>query len=664
MENNHESCNCNKHNHKHHESCSHHEHNHKHQQRCSHHNHNHGHHECCSHNDHNPGHHECGCSCHEHHEKSKSDAVRYFVSLILFILSFVFKDIYACTTLKILSVILCGYKILFYGVKSIVQIKFDENTLMAAASIASSIMGDFNEAYLIVLLFSIGEYLEEYAVEKSHRRIEGLISLTDDTVFDRKGNKIAAESVKIGDLLLLRPGDKLCVDGVITEGSTSFDTSNLTGESLPRDLITGDEILAGYVNTGKAIVYKATSDYSNSTTAKIKEYVEKARNHKADTEKFITSFAKIYTPAVIYIAFAIGIVFPLAGITTVIESIKRALTFMIASCPCALVISIPLSYYAAIGNASRHGILIKGSKHINTLAKADGIAFDKTGTLTEGKLKVSKITLTGSHTEEEILNFANALEINSSHPIAKAICNAATVKTYSAVDVKEHFGKGIEGVVDGRKVTIGNESLSQSCQRETKSGLTLYIDGVSEAVIELSDSVKSDAAETISLLKKYGIKEAYVLSGDSTKEVEKLGSFLKNVRCFGELLPNEKANKLNEIKSNHNGVIYVGDGVNDAPCLTAADFSVSVGSGSSLALETGDATLISRSLKPLVSVFRIAKHTLRVIYTNISFSLLVKAAVLALAALGIAPIWLALFADVGVLILAVLNSLSILYRKF
>ena len=638
-----------------HEQC--HEHHHNHNLNCNNH--------ADSHNCECRSHHECGCR-HEHHNKGKSDLIRYAISGLLFVISFFSGSVpFLSQGIKLTAVILCGYKILFYGIRSLIKIKFDENTLMAVATIASAIMGDFSEAYLIVLLFSIGEYMEEYAVEKSHKRIEKLIDLTTDEAFDEKGNKIDAQSIISGDTLLIRPGDKIPIDGVIIKGNTSFDTSNLTGESVPVDLEEGKTVLAGCLNIGNAIILKATCDYSNSTTSKIKEYVKNASSQKASTEKFITRFAKIYTPVVIIASLAVGIILPVLNITGISEAVKRALTFMIASCPCALVISIPLSYYAAIGSASKSGILIKGSKHINTLAKSDAIVFDKTGTLTEGRLSVREIEILGSKTKEEILDYANALEVFSSHPIAKAIQDAATIKNYAAENVNEHFGKGIEGIVCGHRVSLGNNKLFSKNEPADKGGLVLSIDGKEEAVIKLSDTVKFDAKNTLEkLIKKTGVKNIYILSGDSQAEVDRICLELGNIRGIGNLLPNEKAEVIEQLKEKHKGVIYVGDGANDAPSLAKADFSVSIGSGSSLALETGDATLISRSLMSIVSVIRLAGYTMRIVYSNIAFSLFVKAIVLILATLGIAPIWLALFADVGVLVLAVINSLSVLYKKF
>ena len=617
--------------------------------------------DCCNHKHHET--HSCGCG-HEHHKKSKNDLIRFLVSAIFFVMSFIPFDIeYLQIVFKSVSIILCGYKILIHGLSSLFKIKFDENTLMAIAAIAAAVMGDLNESYMIVVLFSIGEYMEEYALSKSHKRIEKLIDLTDDYTFDEAGNKIDAENIKTGDVFVVHPGDKVCTDCTIIKGNTSFDTSAITGESLPQDTVEGTDILSGYINLGTSVVCKATTNYSNSTTSRIKEYIKNASAKKSTREKFITKFASIYTPVVIICAVILTILLALLGITSITEAIKRGLTFMIASCPCALVISIPLSYFAAVGAAGKKGILVKGSVHIDTIAKADAIVFDKTGTITDGIINVESVTSKGNLTAEEIMAYAKALEINSSHPIARGICRYPTSVEYIASQVKEHFGKGIEGIIEDKKVYLGkiDTLLSDNC--DTEEGLVLTIDGNTEAVIKLNDTIKPDTSAIFEELYKNGINKISIFSGDSHKRAQAISSQLPYTDAKGDMLPRDKAKAIDELKENHT-VVFVGDGVNDAPALTAADFSVAVGNGSSLALEAGDATLMSNTLKPLLSLRKLATHTVATVYFNIVFSLLVKVVVLLLSVFGLAPIWLALLSDVGVLIVAVLNSMSILYRQY
>ncbi len=648
--------------HHHNCGCNHHHEAESHECGCNHH-HEAESHECgCGHH-HEDNNHGCGCG-HEHHQNSNADIIRYIISALTFVTSFFVTDImYLSPILKTASAIICGYKILWRGIKSLIKLKFDENTLMAIAAVSASVMGDFNESYLIVILFSIGEHMEEYAINKSHKRIETLINITDEYTYDESGNKISAKTLKKGDTFLVHPGDKICTDAVIIKGTTSFDTSGITGESMPVEKSKGDGVLSGYINTGNAVVCSAATDYADSTVSKIKQYVINANQKKAAPEKFITKFAKIYTPVIIGCALLLGIILPLFNLANITESIRRALAFMIASCPCALVISIPLSYYASIGAASKKGLLVKGSSHINTAATADTIVFDKTGTITDGNLKITDIKTLGNLSKDEIMAYAKALEINSSHPIAQAICKYKTEKLYTATDVTEHFGKGIEGIVNNKKVVLGNNDLTSQYISDSVQGLILSIDSNAEAVIQLSDNIKLGTDTIFKEFYKNGIKNIQILSGDSQGKVDEVLAELPGACGKGNLLPHDKAKAIETLKETHK-VIYVGDGINDAPALAIADFSIAVGNGSSLALETGDASLMADSLKPVLSFIKISKHTVSTVYFNIAFSLFIKLIVLILSVIGKAPIWLALLSDVGVLILAVLNSMSILYKKF
>jgi Cd2+/Zn2+-exporting ATPase len=621
-------------------------------------NHNHENCSCHAHHDHHCHCHESECGCtHEHVELNKRDLIIFVFTAIVFVLSVILKS----QIVALMAIIVCGFKIFAGGIKSLARLKFDENTLILIAVIATVIMKEYTEGYLITLLFGIGQFLEEYSIGKSRQKIESLISLTDDKAHDKMGNEIDPKSIKIGDEILVRPGDKLCVDTKIINGTSSFDTSSLTGESMPKDASVGDIILSGTINLTNSVICEAISTYHNSTASKIKEYVNNASSKKADTEKFITSFSKIYTPTVIITAVFIAILFPLVGIAGITEAIRRALTFMIASCPCALVISIPLAYYAAIGAASKKGILIKGSKFINVLSKADAIAFDKTGTLTMGELSVADIICEEGTDRETALSYASALEIHSSHPVARAICKSYNNATYPAENVHEVFGKGILGTVNGNKVAIGNTAFckEQNLGGASDIGINLYINGQKCAVFKLTDTVRPEAKNAFELIRKNGIKTICILSGDTNTEAEKLKNLLGADIAKGSLLPTEKASEIDKMKNSGKTIIFAGDGVNDAPSLAKSDVSISVLSESAIALEAGDLTMISDSLMAIPYVIKTAKHTMRVIYTNIWFSLLVKLIVLLLATIGIAPIWLALFADVGVLILTVLNSLSV-----
>lgn len=667
-------CQCSGHSHEHHHDehehsgheehgcCHHHESHNEHDDCCHHeHGHEHGHEHC---HEHSHSHGECCCG-HSHEHSEKPNYTVYAVSLVLFALSFALPKFAFIP--QIAAVLICGFSIFKTGVVSLFRLRFDETTLILIAAAAAICMGDYSEAYLITLLFSIGELIEDYAVDKSQSKVENLINLTDDVAYNELGEKIDADEIKCGDVFLVKPGDKVCVDAQIIKGQSSFDTSNLTGESIPADCKADDTILSGYINISSSVVCRATTDYSNSTAAKIKEYVEQAAGKKASTEKFITKFAKIYTPVIIIIAVLMAIAMPVFGITGFADALKRALTFMIASCPCALVISIPLSYFSAIGAASKNGVLIKGSKFINTLAKADSIAFDKTGTLTKGVLKVKEVITNGNISEDELLSYVCAVEKHSSHPMAKAICDYYKGDVPEAEDVKEIFGKGIEGTVNGKRIIAGNKKLLEDnvIQGDIKTDAHIYVceDSVLLGAVVLADEIRSDASEAVKMLNSLGVKDVYMLSGDNNTAVSSVCSQIGGIQGFGSLLPTEKTQKVKEIKQGHKSVVYVGDGVNDAPSLAAADFGISIGSSNALALESGDATLLYTKLTAIPNIISLAKYTMRVIYSNITFALLIKLAVLIAATLGYAPIWLALFADVGVLIITVLHSVTILYRK-
>lgn len=621
--------------------------------------HSHEHKHCSCHNTHNHEHccndtHSCGCT-HHHHADFGSEIKTYAISLVLFVISLLTEGILSAIFV-IIAVLVCGKNIFTQGIKSIFKLRFDENTLIVVAAFASILLKEYSEAYIVTLLFGIGAVLEEYAVKKSRKDIESLIDLTTDTAYNELGEKIDPARIKEGDTFLVKPGDKVCTDAVIISGSSSFDTSGITGESMPYDLSADSIVYSGYINISSSVICRATTDYASSTASKIKHYVEEASHRKSSTEKFITKFASVYTPVIIGLAILLGFVLSLSGMTDIAEAVRRCLTFMIASCPCSLVISIPLSYYAGVGAISKYGLLVKGSQYINTLASADAIAFDKTGTLTKGMLTVADIKLVGDITENVAMAYAKALETHSPHPIAQAICNHYDGEYPSAENIKEHFGKGITGTIDGHSISLGTAEFAGS----GGDGIHLAIDGKLKAIIEVADSMKDDASDMVSQLESIGIKDIYMLSGDSESKVEELCKKLGGIKGFGRLMPIKKADIIKNLKKEHKAIIFAGDGVNDAPSLTEADFSISIGSGSSLALETGDATLMTNKLCSIPKSIKKARQTMRTIYTNIVLSLVIKIAVLILASIGIAPIWLAVFADVGVLIITVINSLSIL----
>jgi len=663
-----ECCNHEHHEHKHGECCNHEHHEHKHGECCNHEHHEHKHGECCTHKHHEHKHDStCSCGCsHTHHHYSKKDLTIKGVSVVLFVIS-ILLEAYPTLSLLIclLATLLCGYEIFAEGIKSLARIKFDENTLIVLAVVASFIMKEQHEGYFITVLFSIGQFLEGYALSKSQEKIENLIGSTNDTAHNEHGEEIDPQSIKPGDVFLVKKGDKVCVDAVIVDGTGIFDTSAITGESIPSDISKGEKVISGYINIGSPIMCRATSDYENSTSSKIKKYVQNAGEKKAKTESFITKFASIYTPSVIGIAVVMGIALAAFGITTVPEALKRALTFMIASCPCAIVISIPLAYYAAIGAMSRYGLLVKGSKYINEMAKADAIVFDKTGTLTKGTLKVCKVTCFDNTDTSDVLSIAKSLEIHSLHPAAEAICRAFDGAYEKAENITEHIGRGIEGYIGTSLVVAGTWKLAAEkgySIPEESNGIFVYKDAVLCGIIEIEDEIRDEAKSTVDALTGIGFDKICILSGDNKDEVAKTASIL-GISATGELSPNEKALRIAELKKSSKSVIYAGDGVNDAPSLSEANFSVSIGSGSSLALETGDATLVARSLNAIPLAIKKARYTVFVIYSNLILAIGLKLAVLVLAALGGAPIWLAVLADVGTLIITVLNSLTVFFKR-
>lgn len=651
-------CCAHEHHHDHDDCCGHEHEHHEHHHEHEHHNgHEHG--DCCGHEHHHD--HDGGCCGHEHGGDEKPNLKPYIVSCAVFLLSYFAGKFSPFVILA--ATVICGYEVFVSGIKSLLKFKFNEATLILVAAVASMCIGEYPESFMITLLFSIGELIEDYAAGKSRSKIEELINITDDTAYNELGEKIDAESIKKGDILLIKPGDKVCVDAKIIKGSSSFDTSNLTGESIPADKNAGDEVLSGSLNLTSSVVCEATSDYSNSIAAKIKEYVQSSSQKKAESEKFITKFARIYTPTIIGLAIVLAVALPFFGVG-IKDAVIRALTFMIASCPCALVISIPLSYFGAIGASSKLGVLIKGSKFINTLAKADAIAFDKTGTLTMGQLKVRDVKAFGDAKPEDVLRFAVSLEKTSSHPIAKAIVSAYEPDVPIADDIREIFGKGIGGTVDGKKITIGNEKITEGMTLPdgTPDGICVYVCEGEKVIGEiiLDDEIRSDAKQAVIDLKKLGFTGIYMLSGDAEGPVRRVCGEIGGIEGISSLLPTEKTEKIAELKSKYKGIIYVGDGVNDAPSLSASDFGISMGSASGLALEAGDATLLTSNLRSIPKAVSLARYTTMIVYTNIVFSLLVKLVVLILAALGYAPIWLALLADVGVMIIAVLRAVSVL----
>ena len=586
------------------------------------------------------------------HSEEKLDTRRVAVSFALIAVLFIAG--FWCKYFFFAAYIIAGLEVLKDALKNIAKGQvFDENFLMSIATIGAICVGEYPEAIMVMLLYRIGEYFQDKAVEKSRHSISELMDIRPDYA-NLDGKKVSPESVKIGDIITVNTGEKVPLDGIIKEGQASIDTSALTGESIPKSVKAGDAISSGCINCDGVLKIKVTKLFEESTVSKILNLVENASAKKAQAEKFITKFAKIYTPVVVILALIIAVIPPLILSTSFIVWVKRALTFLVISCPCALVISIPLSFFAGIGIASRKGILIKGSNYMEVLAKASAIVFDKTGTLTEGVFKVTQIV----SDNPDILKYAAYAESSSSHPIAKAIKAAYGKEIPENNDIKEIAGMGIKAFVDGKEVLVGNSKLIKVEPIDTM-GTVVYvsIDRKFQGYIVISDEIKKDSYSAIANLKKSGIFTE-MLTGDSKAAAEKVEEILGLDKVYAELLPENKVEKIEELISTSKGrVLFVGDGINDAPVLTRADVGIAMGGlGSDAAIEAADVVIMDDKPSKVVDAIEIAKKTITIVKQNIAFAIGVKVLFLILGGLGLMTMWGAVFADVGVTFIAVLNA--------
>lgn len=588
------------------------------------------------------------------HSEEKLDTRRVIVSFALIAALFIAG--FWCKYFFFAAYIIAGLEVLKDALKNIIKGQvFDENFLMSIATIGAICVGEYPEAVMVMLLYRIGEYFQDKAVEKSRHSISELMDIRPDYA-NLDGKKVSPESVKVGDIITVNTGEKVPLDGIISEGQASIDTSALTGESIPKSVKAGDAISSGCINCDGVLKIKVTKLFEESTVSKILNLVENATAKKAQAEKFITKFAKIYTPVVVILALIIAVIPPLILDTSFIVWIKRALTFLVISCPCALVISIPLSFFAGIGIASRKGILIKGSNYVEVLAKTSAVVFDKTGTLTEGVFKVTQII----SDNPDILKYAAYAESSSSHPIAKAIKAAYGKEIPENNDIKEFAGMGIKAIVDGKEVLVGNSKLIKVEPIDTM-GTVVYvsIDRKFQGCIVISDEIKKDSYSAIANLKKSGIFTE-MLTGDSRAAAEKVEEILGLDKVYAELLPENKVEKIEELISTSKGrVLFVGDGINDAPVLTRADVGIAMGGlGSDAAIEAADVVIMDDKPSKVVDAIEIAKKTITIVKQNIAFAIGVKVLFLILGGLGLMTMWGAVFADVGVTFIAVLNASS------
>ena len=583
-----------------------------------------------------------------------------------------------------------GYDILRKAFKGILNGQvFDENFLMAVATVGAFALaiyeksGDYNEAIAVMLFYQIGELFQSYAVGKSRKNISALMDIRPDYANvekDGKIEKVDPDEVGIGSIIVVQPGEKVPLDGIIVEGNSSLNTSALTGESLPRDAKEGDEIISGCINMTGVLKVQTTKEFGESTVSKILELVENSSSRKSKSENFISRFAKVYTPVVCYGALALAVLPPVIRMLFLGASpewgtwIYRALTFLVISCPCALVISVPLSFFAGIGGASKEGILIKGSNYLETLAQTKYVVLDKTGALTQGVFEVSAV----HHSEMDnakLLEYAALAECASSHPISKSLQKAygKQIDRSRVSKIEEISGHGVTAVVDGRKVAAGNSKLMKQLNipyyecHSVGTIIHMAIDGKYAGHIVISDIVKPHSKEAIAALKKAGVEKTVMLTGDAKRVAEQAAASLGLDEVYSDLLPADKVKKVEEllkIKSAKDKLAFVGDGINDAPVLTRADIGIAMGAmGSDAAIEAADIVLMDDEPMQIAKAIKISRKCIGIVYQNIVFALVIKFACLALGAVGIANMWFAIFADVGVMILAILNAIRALQVK-
>ena len=612
----------------------------------------------------------------------KKRGIKIIISAILFVLALVipFSNEWINNGLFIISYLVVGFEILKKAIRNIFRGKvFDENFLMAVATIGAFAIGEFPEAVAVMLFYQVGELFQSYAVDKSRKSIASLMDIRPDYANiekDGKIEKVDPDEVKIGDIIIVKTGEKIPLDGVVVEGTSSLDTMALTGESVPRVVKTEDEVLSGCINKDGLLKIRVTKEFGESTVSKILDLVENASSKKSKSENFITKFAKYYTPTVVIIAVLLAFIPPiiLKDFSTFSVWLYRALSFLVVSCPCALVISIPLSFFGGIGGASKMGILIKGSNYLEALANTETVVFDKTGTLTEGIFEVQDIYAEGIE-KDELLRIVAHAENYSNHPIAKSVKKAYNKEIDEKIikNPQELSGKGIWAKIDEKDILVGNEKLMLEEKIDFKKcdevGTILYvaIDKKYVGYVLIADKIKQDSPKTIRELKAMNIKETVMLTGDKKEVGEYVAKKLNMDKVYTELLPDGKVEKVEELlkqKSEKGKLVFVGDGINDAPVLTISDIGVAMGGlGSDAAIEAADIVIMTDETSKISKAINLSKKTMRIVRENIIFAIFVKIAVLVLTAFGASTMWEAVFADVGVSVIAIINALRMLNIK-
>lgn len=614
-------------------------------------------------------------------QKRKIQYIKIIISFLFVLLAVIIKfdEEIIKNILYLFAYLIVGYDMVWKALKNILRGKvLDENFLMTVATVGAFCIGEYPEAVAVMLFYQIGELFQSYAVEKSRKSISSLMDIRPDfaNVYkDKMIKRVNPEQVKIGETILVKPGEKIPLDGIVTEGTSHLNMQALTGESLPRKVTKNNEVLSGCINNDGILKIKVQKEFKESTVSKILDLVENASNRKSKSENFISKFARIYTPIVVITALFLAIIPPLIlKDATFSDWIYRALSFLVVSCPCALVISIPLSFFGGIGASSKIGVLIKGSNYLEALSNTEIIVCDKTGTLTEGVFKVQKIEAKNI-SEEELLRMATLAESFSNHPISLSLKEAfgLEIDTKKVTKTKEISGQGIEAMIEGKRILVGNEKLMNTYQipfqRKEEVGTIIYIaiDNNFAGTILISDKIKEDSKKAISLWRKNHIKKIVLLTGDQEKISEKVAKTLQIDEYHAELLPVDKVTHIETLmtqKSNKGKLLFIGDGINDAPVLALSDIGVAMGGlGSDAAIEAADIVIMTDEPSKIANAIEISKKTMNIVKQNIIFAIVIKILVLLLSAIGITSMWAAVFADVGVTVLAIFNALRILNIK-
>lgn len=613
-------------------------------------------------------------------KKMKKKLIRIIISFILLVIAFILKldNTIINNILFIISYLIVGYDIILKALRNITRGKvFDENFLMTIATIGAFFISEFPEAVAVMLFYQVGELFQSYAVDKSRKSVESLMDIRPDYAnlyHDKKTERVDPNKVKVGDIILIKPGEKIPLDGIVIEGSSTLNTLALTGEAVPRSISVNDEVLSGCINNEGILKVKVTKEFGKSTVSKILDLVENASSKKSKSENFISKFAKYYTPIVVIIAILLALIPPLLTDTTFKTWIYRALSFLVVSCPCALVISIPLSFFCGIGASSKIGVLVKGSNYLEALANTEIVVCDKTGTLTEGIFKVQKVDSIG-YSDEDLLRYTSYAENYSNHPIALSIKEAygKDINEKLVTKTKELKGKGVIAKVESKEVLVGNEKLMAEYNidyiKSNDIGTVIYIaiDNKYAGSITISDKIKEDAYKAVKEFRKNNVKKIVMLTGDREEISKNVSKELKLDKYYAELLPQDKVKKVESLmkeKSESGKLVFIGDGINDAPVLALSDIGVAMGGlGSDAAIEAADIVIMTDEPSKLANAIKISKKTMQIVKENIVFAITVKILVLILSAIGIATMWAAVFADVGVSVIAIINALRILRVK-